>query len=124
MVLKRPKVKSRKVKICQDVKSVNLIRDIGVDPRLWFRNGSKAYQCCYVAWKKNAARTIVYEAIDILIKKADGDKEKALNFLIRQLIKYVPAIEVRPRRVGGSVYQIPTEVNPHRARALSYALAY
>ena len=26
--------------------------------------------------KKNVARTIVYDAIDVLIKKAGGDKEK------------------------------------------------
>ncbi len=28
-------------------------------------------------------------------------------------------VEVRPRRVGGSVYQIPMEVSPDRARALA-----
>ena len=36
----------------------------------------------------------------------------------------MPAVEVRPRRVGGSVYQIPREVSPHRARAFGYALGY
>ena len=31
----------------------------------------------------------------------------------------VPLVEVRSRRVGGSVYQIPREVNPQRKRALA-----
>ncbi len=29
--------------------------------------------------KKNAARTIVYDAFDILSKKSSGDQDKALN---------------------------------------------
>ena len=74
-----------------------------------------------VMWrgKKNAARTIVYDAIDILKKKAGGDKEKALALFHKALEQITPAIEVRPRRVGGSVYQIPTEVASGRARSLA-----
>ena len=30
-----------------------------------------------------------------------------------------PLVEVRPRRVGGATYQVPTEVNPERAQALA-----
>ena len=29
-------------------------------------------------------------------------------------------MEVRPRRIGGAVYQIPVEVKPHRQIALSF----
>ena len=73
-----------------------------------------------VMWrgKKNAARHIVYDAIDVLTKKAGDDKRKGLRFFYKALIK-LPAVEVRPRRVGGSVYQIPREVPPNRARALA-----
>ena len=35
--------------------------------------------------KKNAARTIVYDAIDILIKKSQGDNEKALDLFYKAL---------------------------------------
>ncbi len=31
----------------------------------------------------------------------------------------MPSVEVRSRRVGGSVYQIPKEVAHHRSRALA-----
>ena len=30
-----------------------------------------------------------------------------------------PQVEVRPRRVGGATYQVPTEVRPERKRALA-----
>ncbi len=74
-----------------------------------------------VMWrgKKNAARTIVYDALDILTKKNSGDHEKALHMFAHALEQIIPAIEVRPRRVGGSVYQIPTEVTAHRGRSLA-----
>ena len=69
--------------------------------------------------KKNAARKIVYDALDIITKKVGGDKEKGLSFFLKALDQIIPAVEVRPRRVGGSVYQIPMEVVSHRGRALA-----
>ncbi|PKN03626.1 30S ribosomal protein S7 [Candidatus Dependentiae bacterium HGW-Dependentiae-1] len=74
-----------------------------------------------VMWrgKKNAARTIVYEALDVLEKKVKGDKEKALRLFQEAMENVMPVIEVRPRRVGGSVYQVPMEVNPDRRRSLA-----
>ncbi|MDP2735468.1 MAG: 30S ribosomal protein S7, partial [bacterium] len=30
-----------------------------------------------------------------------------------------PLVEVRPKRVGGSVYQVPVEVNPKRQQTLA-----
>lgn len=101
-------------------KSVNFVRDVGVDPRY----GSEAIQKLInvVMWrgKKGAARVIVYEALDLLTKKSGGDKDKALKTFYRALEQVMPAIEVRPRRVGGSVYQIPMEVSERRARSLAY----
>lgn len=94
-------------------------RVIGVDPVY----GSELIQkfINVVMWrgKKNAARTIVYDAIDILIKKSQGDKAKALEIFNRAFNQITPVVEVRARRVGGSVYQIPREVAPDRARALA-----
>ena len=54
-----------------------------------------------VMWrgKKNAARTIVYEALDVLEKKAKGEKEKALRLFQEAMENVMPVIEVRPRRV-------------------------
>ena len=69
--------------------------------------------------KKNTARTIVYDALNVLIKKNQGDQEKAIQFFNKSFEKLVPLIEVKPRRVGGSVYQIPVEVDLDRGRALA-----
>ena len=74
-----------------------------------------------VMWrgKKNVARAIVYDALDFLTKKANGDKEKALDFFDRAFEKIIPLVQVKARRVGGSVYQVPAEVSPDRGRALA-----
>jgi small subunit ribosomal protein S7 len=69
--------------------------------------------------KKNVARKIMYEALDSLIKSQKGDKDKGLEMFYTAFERVVPTVEVRPRRVGGSVYQIPAEVRPVRARALA-----
>ena len=100
-------------------KVTNYKRDIGVDERY----GSELIQkfINVVMWrgKKNVARTIVYDAIEQLIKKQGGDQEKGLDFFFHAFEKVIPLVEVRPRRVGGSVYQIPMEVRSDRARALA-----
>ena len=69
--------------------------------------------------KKSIARSIVYNALDILIKKNGGDKTKGLDIFFKAFGKITPAVEVRARRVGGSVYQVPAEVRTERARALA-----
>lgn len=101
-------------------KSVNLIRPIGPDPRYGSESIQKLINVVMWRGKKNVARTIVYDALDVLVKKANGDKNKALDLFSRALENITPTVEVRPRRVGGSVYQIPMEVRSNRARALAF----
>lgn len=94
-------------------------RDIGIDPIY----GSEVIQkfINVVMWrgKKNAARTIVYDALDILAKKIKGDREKALAYFTESFKQIIPSVEVRSRRVGGSVYQVPMEVPSQRGRSLA-----
>lgn len=100
-------------------KKTSFKRDIGVD----YRYNSALIQkfINVVMWrgKKNVARSIVYNAIDQLIKKSGGDKNKGVSLFFKAFEQVVPSIEVRARRVGGSVYQIPREIRPERARALA-----
>ncbi len=70
--------------------------------------------------KKNTARKIVYGAIDELIKKTNGDKEKALVLFQKAFTQIIPVVEVRSRRVGGSVYQIPVPVKEDRGLSLAF----
>ncbi len=70
--------------------------------------------------KKDLARRIVYEAMDVLIKRSKGDQNKALDLFHKALEQVTPLVEVRPRRVGGSVYQIPREVRSRRRQSLGF----
>ena len=96
-----------------------LKRDIGVDPR--FSSGliQKMINVIMERGKKNIARTIVYDALDELIYRNKGDDKKAMEYFRKAFQQIIPAVQVRPRRVGGSVYQIPTQVNPDRGQSLA-----
>jgi small subunit ribosomal protein S7 len=69
-----------------------------------------------VSGKKSLAERIVYDALDILSRRASQDPVPALEESIRQL---TPVLEVRSRRVGGATYQVPVEVPSPRARTLA-----
>ena len=62
--------------------------------------------------KKSTAATQVYKALALLKEKnpeVSGDK------VLEQVINTIaPKMEVRPRRVGGASYQVPTEVRGDR----------
>ena len=49
--------------------------------------------------KKSVAEKIVYQALEILSKKNDGD---ALSLMDKALQNVSPSVEVKSRRVGGS----------------------
>ena len=66
--------------------------------------------------KKTTAESIVYDALDIVGQKTDGD---ALAALKRAVDNVKPQLEVKSRRVGGATYQVPVEVRAHRANTLA-----
>jgi small subunit ribosomal protein S7 len=93
-------------------------RDIGVDERYGSELVQKLINVVMWRGKKTIARDIVYEALDVLIKKS-GSKDKGVELFHRSFDQIIPAIEVRPRRMGGSVYQVPMEVKTDRGRSLA-----
>jgi small subunit ribosomal protein S7 len=66
--------------------------------------------------KKSIAESIFYGALDIIEKKT---KEQPVEVFEKALNNVKPVIEVKSRRVGGSTYQVPTEVMPGRRVALA-----
>ncbi len=66
--------------------------------------------------KKDTARTVVYDALEI-IKKTDVDALETFETAIRNVS---PLMEVRSRRVGGANYQVPREVPQQRRVSLAY----
>jgi small subunit ribosomal protein S7 len=66
--------------------------------------------------KKSTARTIVYDAFDLIEERTKRDPMQTFDQAIKNA---TPMIEVKPRRVGGATYQIPIEVAPDRRLSLA-----
>ena len=66
--------------------------------------------------KRSLAEKIVYDALDIIKDKTQGD---AVATLKRAVENTKPQLEVKSRRVGGATYQVPIEVRGPRATTLS-----
>ena len=64
--------------------------------------------------KKNIARKIVYDAMDLIKEKAKT--QNPLEVFDTALKNTVPSLEVKSRRVGGASYQVPIEVTPQRKK--------
>jgi len=65
--------------------------------------------------KKTVAESILYGAFDIIKEKTKQDPVKVFEKAVENVR---PLIEVKSRRVGGSTYQVPTEIRPSRRTAL------
>jgi len=70
--------------------------------------------------RKLAAEKCVYGALDIIAKKTNENPIKVLEECIENVR---PQVEVRPRRVGGATYQVPTEVPNTEKRPRSSTIA-
>jgi small subunit ribosomal protein S7 len=101
-------------------KSVNIVRVVGVDPRYGQENIQKFINTVMLSGKKDTARRIVYAAFDIIANKFNKDYDKVIELFNTAVMNTIPAVEVRSRRVGGSVYQVPLEVNSLRGRSLAF----
>lgn len=67
--------------------------------------------------RRSAAQKQVYLALDIL--KKDAKSEDVLVTLEQALDNIKPKVEVRPKRIGGAVYQVPTPVRGTRQYSLA-----
>lgn len=65
--------------------------------------------------KKSVAEKIFYSTLDRIKEKT---KEDALEVFQKALKNATPLLEVKARRIGGSTYQVPLDVNPERGMAL------
>jgi small subunit ribosomal protein S7 len=91
-------------------------REVLPDPKYNNKLVAKFVNNLLKCGKKSTAESILYGAFDIIENKLKDSVpvdvfEKAVN-------NVKPIIEVKSRRVGGSTYQVPTEVNPSRRVAL------
>lgn len=88
----------------------------GPDVRFKSQKVEKFINYCMERGKKNAARTIVYAAFDIIKEKTGDDPLEVFDAAVRNV---GPLMEVRSRRIGGANYQVPREVRADRRFALA-----
>jgi small subunit ribosomal protein S7 len=65
--------------------------------------------------KKSVAESLLYDAFAVIEEKT---KKPAIDVFEQAIKNIKPMIEVKSRRVGGSTYQVPTEIRPSRQTAL------
>jgi len=67
--------------------------------------------------KKSIARKILIDTLKLIGKKSSDDPEKIFKLAIENI---KPEMEVKPKRIGGAVYQVPREVPPNRRLSLAF----
>ena len=87
------------------------------DPRHGSKLISKFINCIMFDGKKSVAQRLVYDALDIIGKKIKD--APALEVFETAIGKVKPMIEVRSKRVGGTNYQVPMQVNHKRQLSLA-----
>jgi small subunit ribosomal protein S7 len=96
-------------------KRVVVKREGFVDPKYQSRLVSQFINCMMKAGKKSLAQSIIYGSFDIIEEKS---KEDPLAIFKKAVSNVKPLVEVKSRRVGGSTYQVPTEIRMSRSQAL------
>lgn len=92
-------------------------RPIAPDPRYNSVLVSKFTNGLMQDGKKTVARSIFYDAMEIVDQKVAD--EEPLTVFEEAMENVRPRIEVKSRRVGGATYQVPVEVRPERRNALA-----
>jgi small subunit ribosomal protein S7 len=72
---------------------------------------------------KQKAENVLYDAFELIKERLNDDPLEVFRKAVNNV---QPVLEVRSRRVGGSNYQVPTEVRPERriALAIKWILTY
>lgn len=91
-------------------------RKVEPDPKYGSAHVSMFINRVMKSGKKSTARRLVYDAL-ALIEERTG--KLPLETFEQAIQNVTPMVEVKPRRVGGSTYQVPVEVNPYRRTTLA-----
>jgi small subunit ribosomal protein S7 len=66
--------------------------------------------------KRSLAERILYDSFDVIQERTKRDPVEVFEQALRAA---TPVLEVKPRRVGGSTYQVPVEIRADRKLALA-----
>ncbi|MFA5031876.1 MAG: 30S ribosomal protein S7 [bacterium] len=92
------------------------LRETAPDPKYNEILAGKFINYMMMGGKKYTSERIFYEALKIAEEKTGKPGITVFNQAMNNV---KPLLEVRPRRVGGATYQVPYEVRPNRAIALT-----
>ena len=90
-------------------------REVLPDPKYHSQKLAKFINRIMSRGKKSVAERIVYGALSRIQERRGNPLEVFDN----ALDAIAPSVEVKSRRVGGAVYQVPVEVRPGRKQALA-----
>lgn len=107
-------------------KSHNNKRALLPDPKFNDQLVTRFVNIMMLHGKKSLSYAIFYDMIDIVEEKKEDDDKSALEIWKEALSNIMPHVEVRSRRVGGSTFQIPTQIKPDRkvSTAMKWLVIY
>ena len=91
-------------------------RVIAPDPRYNNTELARFINRMMLCGKKTVAQRITYNAFTIIQEESNREPLEVFQQALRNA---TPAVEVRPKRVGGSTIQVPTELRTVRSEALA-----
>ena len=91
-------------------------RPVIPDPKYNSKLVAKFINCMMREGKKSITESLLYDAFKLIEEKTG---ETAIKIFDDAVENVRPVIEVKSRRVGGSTYQVPTEIRPSRRTALA-----
>jgi small subunit ribosomal protein S7 len=91
-------------------------REVPIDPIYSSALVTKFISTLMSDGKRSTAEKIRYASMTSFQEKTGDDPLKVFKKAVENV---KPALEVKSRRVGGSNYQVPVEVNPNRRLSLS-----
>jgi small subunit ribosomal protein S7 len=91
-------------------------REVLADPLYNSALVTKFINCMMYGGERAVSQHILYGAMTMVQQKTQDDPLKVFKKAVDNV---KPSLEVKSRRVGGSNYQVPVEVNPARRTSLA-----
>ncbi|EFF41177.1 30S ribosomal protein S7 [Mycoplasmopsis alligatoris] len=92
------------------------IREVLADPVFNSVLVTKLINAIMLDGKKSIAQDILYSAFNLIKEKT---QKEPLEVFLAAVENITPQLEIRTRRIGGTNYQVPTEVSARRKQTLS-----
>ena len=102
-------------------RSKKIEKRVSVDPKFNSELVAHIIRVIMKDGKKTTAEKIVYCAVE-KIKEAVAPVTEPIEIISQAIENMKPKVEVKTRRVGGTTYPVPVEINP--VRQLSLALRW